>query len=409
MRIIQRVVPCIFIVCFCSIVYIDNAESQEAVLPVNSKVNIDLLEQIRRKAQENAANNLNRFALEKMRYYDIMLDSLVSSEQKDSLTKIELEYNRKSSSRINSISNLEKQILDITGQKKLQKEQYNSLIKKSIISFLVWLGIVLLLLQIRKRKLKKATENLNSTTNQLQKLESYNSKAALLFNDIKTRLPKLEFAKTELSRLKESLVEKAGQSTEISGQLEKTDQLIQSVNSEEFLLDSIISQSGDSENEPELTDINTFCNQYLEIVSKGLMKEGEFSCTITRDFEKNLPAISIQRAAVGSMLINVLINAFQSVQEKSNKEIKGYEPKVSVSTRILPRFLQIRVKDNGLGMTDEVLTKASEEFYTTKQEGIGAGLGLYFATEVVGVMHKGEIKIETEKGNSTDVYIKFFK
>lgn len=409
MRIIQRVVPCIFIVCFCSIVYIDNAESQEAVLPVNSKVNIDLLEQIRRKAQENAANNLNRFALEKMRYYDIMLDSLVSSEQKDSLAKIEQEYNRKSSSRINSISNLEKQILDITGQKKLQKEQYNSLIKKSIISFLVWLGIVLLLLQIRKRKLKKATENLNSTTNQLQKLESYNSKAALLFNDIKTRLPKLEFAKTELSRLKESLVEKAGQSTEISGQLEKTDQLIQSVNSEEFLLDSIISQSGDSENEPELTDINTFCNQYLEIVSKGLMKEGEFSCTITRDFEKNLPAISIQRAAVGSMLINVLINAFQSVQEKSNKEIKGYEPKVSVSTRILPRFLQIRVKDNGLGMTDEVLTKASEEFYTTKQEGIGAGLGLYFATEVVGVMHKGEIKIETEKGNSTDVYIKFFK
>ncbi len=409
MRIIQRVVPCIFIVCFCSIVYIDNAESQEAVLPVNSKVNIDLLEQIRRKAQENAANNLNRFALEKMRYYDIMLDSLVSSEQKDSLAKIEQEYNRKSSSRINSISNLEKQILDITGQKKLQKEQYNSLIKKSIISFLVWLGIVLLLLQIRKRKLKKATENLNSTTNQLQKLESYNSKAALLFNDIKTRLPKLEFAKTELSRLKESLVEKAGQSTEISGQLEKTDQLIQSVNSEEFLLDSIISQSGDSENEPELTDINTFCNQYLEIVSKGLIKEGEFSCTITRDFEKNLPAISIQRAAVGSMLINVLINAFQSVQEKSNKEIKGYEPKVSVSTRILPRFLQIRVKDNGLGMTDEVLTKASEEFYTTKQEGIGAGLGLYFATEVVGVMHKGEIKIETEKGNSTDVYIKFFK
>jgi signal transduction histidine kinase len=344
-----------------------------------------------------------------MRYYDFMLDSLVSSEQNDSLTKIEQEYNRKSSSRINSISNLEKEILDITSQKKLQEEQYSSLIRKSLISFLVWLGIVLLLLQITKRKLKKATENLDSTTNQLQILESYNSKAALLFNDIKTRLPKLESAKTELSRIKESLAEKAGQSTEISGQLVKADQLLLSVHSEKFILDSIISQSDDSENEPELTDMNTFCNQYLEIVTKGFLKEGEFSCTVTHDFEKNLPPISIHRAAVGSMLINVLINAFQSVQEKSSKEIKGYEPKVAISTRILPRFLQIRVKDNGLGMTDEVLSKVHEEFYSTRKDGIGAGLGLYLASEVVGVMHKGEIKIETEKGNSTDVYIKFFK
>lgn len=139
------------------------------------------------------------------------------------------------------------------------------------------------------------------------------------------------------------------------------------------------------------------------------MKEGEFSCLVTHDFEKNLPPISINGPAVGAMLINVFINAFQSVQEKSKKEIKGYEPKVSVSTRILPRFLQIRVKDNGLGMNDEVLSKAYNEFYTNRSESGGTGLGLFFATEVVGQMHKGEIKIESEEGNSTDVYIKFFK
>ena len=82
------------------------AHSQENTFPLNSPQSVDDLVQVRRKAQENAANNLNRFALEKMRYYDALLDSFVLSEKKDTLTKIEQEYYRISSSRNNNIANL---------------------------------------------------------------------------------------------------------------------------------------------------------------------------------------------------------------------------------------------------------------------------------------------------------------
>ena len=106
--------------------------------------------------------------------------------------------------------------------------------------------------------------------------------------------------------------------------------------------------------------------------------------------------------------MNVLNNAFKSVYEKHGKGVKGFKPKVTISTRVLPRFLQIRIKDNGNGMNDEVISKIYEPFYTVKEGGKEAGLGMHFANRIITEMHKGEIKIESHVGEGTDVYLKFF-
>ena len=46
--------------------------------------------------------------------------------------------------------------------------------------------------------------------------------------------------------------------------------------------------------------------------------------------------------------------------------------------------------------------------FTTLENGKGAGLGLSESMKIMTELHKGELKIESENGNSTDVYIKFF-
>ena len=175
------------------------------------------------------------------------------------------------------------------------------------------------------------------------------------------------------------------------------------------LANSLINQEGELSDDKESTDINKLCEEYLNIASRGVLSEGnEFNCQITSDFEKNLPAVKVNQAAIGSLLLNVLNNSFQSVEEKFNKGVKGYQPKVTISTRILPRFLQIRIKDNGLGMSNTVLPIATTQFFTTLENGKGAGLGLSESMKIMTELHKGELKIESENGNSTDVYIKFF-
>ena len=139
-----------------------------------------------------------------------------------------------------------------------------------------------------------------------------------------------------------------------------------------------------------------------------LQTHAEYDCQITKDFEKNLPAVKTNHGAIGYLLLNLLSNSLKSIEEKYKKGIKGYQPKISISTRILPRFLQIRIKDNGTGMTDDILTKAMDEFYSTREPKEGSGLGLTISKQIISEFHKGEIKIESESGNSTDVYIKFF-
>jgi signal transduction histidine kinase len=108
------------------------------------------------------------------------------------------------------------------------------------------------------------------------------------------------------------------------------------------------------------------------------------------------------------VLLNVLINAFQSVQERQNQNGKGYVPKVSISTRVLPRFIQVRVHDNGEGMKEEVLKQITDPYFTTRVTQHFAGLGMYFSKKIIAELNGGELKIESLPGEGADVYIKFF-
>ncbi|MBP6403793.1 MAG: ATP-binding protein, partial [Bacteroidia bacterium] len=156
------------------------------------------------------------------------------------------------------------------------------------------------------------------------------------------------------------------------------------------------------------TNMNQLCEQFLELSQRGHQPtDGSFAILVTKDLEKNLPSIKVIPEAVGSLLLNVMNNAFQAVIEKQAKGIKGYQPKVTVSTRILPRFLQIRVKDNGDGMNDLTLNQAPQEYFSLKPLEQGVGLGLSDSQNIM-ALHKGELKLESETGNGSDVYLKFY-
>ena len=66
------------------------------------------------------------------------------------------------------------------------------------------------------------------------------------------------------------------------------------------------------------------------------------------------------------------------------------------------------MKDNGIGISEEFQKTLFEEFNTTRPLGEGTGLGLSESKRILTELHKGEIKIESDPGNGTDVYIKFF-
>jgi len=71
--------------------------------------------------------------------------------------------------------------------------------------------------------------------------------------------------------------------------------------------------------------------------------------------------------------------------------------------------IKIRICDNGNGIPVEVREKIFNPFFTTKPTGRGTGLGLSISYDIIVQQHRGEIKVETEKGKFTEFVLRLPK
>ncbi len=115
---------------------------------------------------------------------------------------------------------------------------------------------------------------------------------------------------------------------------------------------------------------------------------------------------------IGTLLLNLYNNAFYSVTEKKKlflEEKTGgqavYEPTVSLSTKKIKDKVEIKVRDNGMGIPLKVLDKIFLPFFTTKPSGQGTGLGLSLSYDIITKGHAGEMKLETKEGEYTEFII----
>ena len=159
------------------------------------------------------------------------------------------------------------------------------------------------------------------------------------------------------------------------------------------------SNSGSGKKEP--TDINALADEYLRLSYHGLRaKDNSFNATTKTDLDESIGNINIIPQDIGRVLLNLINNAFYVVNEKSKQHIEGYEPTVSLSTRMLRDKVEIKVADNGNGISQKILDKIFQPFFTTKPTGQGTGLGLSLSYDIVKA-HGGELKVETKEGEGT--------
>ena len=154
------------------------------------------------------------------------------------------------------------------------------------------------------------------------------------------------------------------------------------------------SQSG----EMQLYDINALADEYIKLSYHGfLSKDSSFKCTIKTVFEKKLDKINLIPQDIGRVLINLYYNAFYSVNEKRKISGKDYEPLVSIITERAGHTAQLKVRDNGMGISEKIVHKIYQPFFTTKPTGIGTGLGLSLSYDIIKA-HGGELKVESVEG-----------
>ena len=111
--------------------------------------------------------------------------------------------------------------------------------------------------------------------------------------------------------------------------------------------------------------------------------------------------IFADRGQLELALMNLIINARDAMPEGGVIAISMEEP---TSAEPENDTLILRVKDSGVGMTERVLKKVTEPFFTTKESGKGTGLGLSMVAGFVD-QSSGKLEIESAPGRGTTISI----
>lgn len=116
---------------------------------------------------------------------------------------------------------------------------------------------------------------------------------------------------------------------------------------------------------------------------------------IELDLSPDLPQIPAYGAELSQVFINLIVNAADAIAERKENEPE-LEGKITISTVENGETVEIRVKDNGTGMSEDVRSKVFNQFFTTKDVGKGTGMGLSLTYNIVSSKHNGTVRVESE-------------
>jgi len=154
--------------------------------------------------------------------------------------------------------------------------------------------------------------------------------------------------------------------------------------------------------EPNLKgeDVNAIIDRMEVLISAEARKK---NITITKNYAPNLPSVLVDAEQIKQVLLNILLNAIQAIEGQGE---------IWIDTRIIrltrddesEAFLQIEIRDTGIGIPPENLDHVFDPFFSTRPE--GSGLGLAISHQIVHE-HGGFIDLESEVGKGTSFRIHF--
>ncbi len=141
----------------------------------------------------------------------------------------------------------------------------------------------------------------------------------------------------------------------------------------------------------------------LSLVQPTLKKD---QVMLETDLPDNLDSVICNSQQIRQVVLNLITNAGHAL----NKRYKKWDAnkKLMIKLRPLKRdgidWQQILVEDYGTGIPKKKIDKIFEEFYTTKPEGEGTGLGLSVSKKIIDD-HGGSLRVESKENKFTRFYV----
>ncbi len=278
--------------------------------------------------------------------------------------------------------------------------------------------------QQSKEELAKALESLKGAQSQLvhsEKMASLGQLTAGIAHEINNPINFISSGMVSLKMSIESLREIAEEYGRLDEGGEKPDEVIENVKElkEEHEYDEIIDELDDL-----IKDVNYGVSRTIEIV-KGLrvfsrLDEEEAKnaninenidatltllrnktkdrIEITKHYDESMKDIECFPGQLNQVFMNILNNAVQAMPEDKK------DAEITIYTEESKEGVMIRIKDNGVGIPEEIKDRIWEPFFTTKEVGVGTGLGMSITYGII-EKHGGKIELISEIGKGTEFAI----
>ena len=173
------------------------------------------------------------------------------------------------------------------------------------------------------------------------------------------------------------------------------------------IVKSMLQHSRGGSGDWQATDLNALVEEALNLAYHGARAQDQsFNITMERDLDQNLAPVEVVPQDVTRVFLNLIGNGFYAADKRRREGDGSFRPVLKVTTRQVGDAIEIRVRDNGIGIAPEHREKLFQPFFTTKPTGEGTGLGLSISYEIVTLQHGGTITVESEVGQFTEFTVR---
>ena len=185
-------------------------------------------------------------------------------------------------------------------------------------------------------------------------------------------------------------------------------------------------------------DIHEGIDSTLLILGHRLKPSGKFPGIEIIKTYGEIPPVECHPGQLNQVFMNILANAIDALEASwSNRQKSGIQeqstissaeaqlhvknntssppssfspqptlPHITIQTQqVRSHHVQIRIADNGPGISGAVQVKLFDPFFTTKEVGKGTGLGLSISYQIITERHRGSLTCQSELGHGTEFFI----
>jgi PAS domain S-box-containing protein len=174
------------------------------------------------------------------------------------------------------------------------------------------------------------------------------------------------------------------------------------------IVKSMLEHSRGTTGERRSVDLNALVDEALNLAYHGgRAQDQSFNITLERDYAHDIPPIELVPQDITRVCLNLFGNGFYAATKRlKESDDPKFKPTLKVTTRDLGDAVEIRARDNGVGIPAEIRDKLFQPFFTTKPTGEGTGLGLSISYDIVTQEHGGTIEVDSKPGEFTEFAVR---